>query len=413
VDPADDQPDFLDWYVQYADVVEAPTAMHEAVAQQLIAAILNRNGVTIPHGANTYTLDLWQILLSGSGVGRSSLLNFARDILKAAGLADLLRSSTWGSPEAFYQDQSEHPSGLYMWGELSVKLKLLNESRFAGVKEWITDGYDNMHPPEAITYRQTGKKNRDTPPIRFPLAPRLNILATSSEDWFFKNLVEEDSGGGFMPRWLIVRPAAAEKVIPTPPEPDHTLVDPLAKTFQRIAKLQGPAQLGAILLEYDSWYRATKARFNAQPCSAALASAYFNRHRQHVLKLAVVYEASHSQSLRVTRCAWERAVYAARQLEKTIFALLPTAMSKEGHAVSRMAEVVLAGGANGLSQSEFTRVFQHIDRRERLARLQTLWDAETVVQFTRQTAGRTAMMFVHANFITEYQKRNPGDTRRQ
>jgi hypothetical protein len=58
--------------------------MHEAVAVQIIASVLNRNGVRIPHGANGYSMDIWIVLLSGSGAGRSTLVTLADPLLEGA-----------------------------------------------------------------------------------------------------------------------------------------------------------------------------------------------------------------------------------------------------------------------------------------------------------------------------------------
>src|SRR5262249_4415416 len=98
-------------------------------------------------------------------------------------------------------------------------------------------------------------------------------------------------------------------------------------------------------------YPAARRRFSEQP-NRALADAYFNRHRMHILKLAVVYEVSRSLSLQVSQDAWARAVQTAASLEDVIFGLLPTAMSKAGHALDRMAALIHSAGANGLRMSE-------------------------------------------------------------
>ena len=51
--------DFVRLYANYADVLEVPKMMHEAVGIQLVASLLNRNGVVIPLGGGvTYTLDV-------------------------------------------------------------------------------------------------------------------------------------------------------------------------------------------------------------------------------------------------------------------------------------------------------------------------------------------------------------------
>ena len=159
--------DFIRTYVGYADVLEVPQMMHEAVAVQIIASVLNSNGVRIPHGANCYSMDIWIVLLSGSGAGRSTLVNLADPLLEGANLGSLVRNIQWGSGPALHQQMASTPSGLFVWGELSEKLQLLNDSRFGGMKQWLTDRYDNFRLPESIEYRQTQKKSQDTPSIIF------------------------------------------------------------------------------------------------------------------------------------------------------------------------------------------------------------------------------------------------------
>jgi len=213
-------------YASYADILEAPRVMHEVVAILLISSILNKNSVRIRLGGLYLTLDLWAVLLSGSGCGRSTLITLAGPILEGAELSDVQRSTTWGSAQAIYQYLAEHPDGLFVWGELSEKLRLLSDPRFQGAKEWLTDRYDNPRVPEAVCYKVTGMAQRDTPPIQFSQAPRTNILATSSEEWFFSSLLEEDSTGGFLPRWLLVRTNNGEglcqsREYPTQPSSHH------------------------------------------------------------------------------------------------------------------------------------------------------------------------------------------------
>ncbi len=73
---------------------------------------------------------------------------------------------------------------------------MLSEPQFATAKEWLTDRYDNFKIPPPFRYRSTGKEG-NTPPIKFEKGPPTNILATSSDEWFFRNLAEADSAGGF------------------------------------------------------------------------------------------------------------------------------------------------------------------------------------------------------------------------
>jgi hypothetical protein len=389
-------PDFISGYADYADVLEAPRSLHELVAIQLVASVLNRNGVSIPLGGVRYSLDLWALLLSGSGAGRSTTVGLATPILKGAGMQGLESSAVWGSAPALYQHFAENPSGLLIWGEMAERLKLLNEPRFATVKPWLTDRYDNFTTPPPFRYRRTGKKN-DTPTIDFREPPRINILATSSEDWFFRNLAETDSAGGFLARWVILRATGNSRVIPVPQVPDASLVPPLVERLKQIDGLNGDADLSAILPAYDDWYSRTNHRFESQP-NPAFAKVYFNRHRGHVLKLAVIFEASQSGTLRVSLQAWERAVEFARRVEDTIFDLLPTGMSAIGFTLMRIEERIKAAGPTGLAQNELTRAFQHMEFYERQKAIDTLLKSGAIFSRSLHTAGRAKTVYVHANF---------------
>ena len=390
--------DFITMYADYADVLEAPHMMHEWVALTAIAALLNKNGIRIPLGALTATLDLWVILLSGSGFGRSTLIRMIRPILEKAGISDLVHNSQWGSPQALYQQMAETPAGLFVWGELSEKLKLLGQPRFEGAKPWLTDRYDELQTPESIVYRKTDRES-DTPSIDFKDAPRIDILATSSTDWFFKYLQPEDSLGGFIPRWNIVWVKGPRRVIAIPRTTDPALVTPLANHLKKIARLKGKAHVSKIREQYEQWYEAALRRFESQP-NKDLAMAYFNRQRTQILKLAVIYEASASRTLIVSQDSWNRAERTCAELENTIFSLLTTGISARGYEISAMEDRIRQAESAGLPRSKFTRAFQHHDQRAQ--HLKTLYDSGMVHEFRRPTSGRTAKVLVHSDSLSAY-----------
>jgi L-amino acid N-acyltransferase YncA len=388
--------DFISGYADYADVLEAPRILHEIVGIQLVAAALNRNGVTIPLGAIRYSIDLWALLLSGSGAGRSTTIGMAAPILEAAGMQDLESSVRWGSGASFYQHFSESTSGLHFWGEMGERLKMLNEPQFATAKEWLTDRYDNFKIPPPFRYRVTGKPG-DTPPIEFGQAPRINILATSSDDWFFRNLAEEDSTGGFLARWMIMRAEGNRRDVPIPQATNTSLTAPLAARLTQIGQLKGEADLSDILTRYEQWYGETKRRFEAQS-NPALAGVYFNRHRGHVLKLAVIFEASQSGTLKVSMRAWERAVKFAEQIEQSIFALLPTGMNAAGYGLQKIEDRIRRAGPSGITQNELTRCFQSMNPKDREQKFKTLIDAGRIYSGVESSGGRPKTRYRHADF---------------
>ena len=169
-----------------------------------------------------------------------------------------------------YQQMAENPRGLFVWGEMSEKLKELSDTRYGNAKVWLTDRYDETRAPEDRTYRRTGRRDPhghslDTPEIHFQEAPRTNFLATSSLTWFFRHLTKDDSNGGFTPRRMIFKAKDSGKLVPTPPHFDSILVGPLAVRLREIAMLQGEADLTEILPLYQRWYPETFGRFKAQP----------------------------------------------------------------------------------------------------------------------------------------------------
>jgi hypothetical protein len=390
-------PDFISAYADYADVFEMPRQVHEWMAAQLIASVLNGK-VWIEWGAR-YPLDLWVLLLSGSGQGRNTATDVALGVIEKADIPNLVHKATWGSKVAFYQQLAESPKGLYVWPELSVALKTLNDPRFAGIKEWITDRYDNLRIPDAIVYRKANKKN-DTPPIEFGEAPRINIIATSSSDWFIQNLEQADTTGGFIPRWLPKQVGKSEKVIPKPVSPDPDLLPPLVDQLNSIASLEGTADFSKVEDQYNQWYAAAKKRFSDQP-NSSLADPFFGRLRGELLKLALIFEVSQSGTLRMTDSAFKRALAVVKDAEETIVKLLPSEMTREGTEVERMAQKIYGAGAEGITQSELTRAFQYWDRRNREARLQTLLESRRVEVKSQPTTGRAVTRYVHEDHSGE------------
>jgi hypothetical protein len=271
---------------------------------------------------------------------------------------------------------------------------MLNTPNFATAKEWITDRYDNLKVPGPHHFKVNGKPE-DTKSIVFPSAPRINVLATSSDDWFFRNLAESDSLGGFMARWTILQAQGKGRDVAIPKTPDAAAVEPLAGRLAAIGKLSGSVDISGIEERYTGWYSAAKRRFEAQP-NKALASAYFNRHRGLILKLAVVFEASQSATLKVSVGAWERAVEFALQVEQCIFKLLLTGMNSAGYDLTRIADRVKQAGPEGLPLNMLTRAFQTMPDREK--HIKTLRDSGTIHEVILFTGGRNKKVFKHADF---------------
>ncbi|MFP5262513.1 MAG: hypothetical protein ACLGJB_11465 [Blastocatellia bacterium] len=394
--------DFITDYVKYADVIEAPPEAHEAVAISLLAAVLNEK-VHIEYGELKAPLDLWILLLSTSGFGRNTLVSLTKSILQSSGVK-VVRNTMWGSRENVFQSFAQEPFGLFVWPELSSIMKKLSDAKFGGVKEWITDLYDNWDIPSSITYRETGKKS-DTPPIIFKHAPRINLLATSSLDWFVNCLDQDDTTGGFIPRWVMVKLKDPKRLIPKPKPTNKSLIGDLAAHLRLASELEGVADFSEVEDLYAEWYEAAHGRFKAQP-NEALAMPFYRRMRVQILKFAVVYEVSRSLGLQVSREAMGRAIEMMGKIESAIFELLTTGMTREGSEVDKIAEQVKAAGPEGISKAILTRATQHLQKHERDGRISTLVSGEIIYPFNIPTEGRPAQVFVYKDWVEEFRERN-------
>lgn len=404
--------DFIEAYATWADRFEIPRAVHEAFAMQLIAALLNRSRVVIDCGGFKLTFDLWMAVLAGSGGGKNTARNAANPVIEAANIADLIDNRDWGSKEAFYQQLSGRTADMfssstqakfYIWEEFSTVMKTLESYAFGGVKGWLTNRYDNLNLPEEIGYSDTGKSS-NTPAITFDHAPRTNIMALSAPTWFLSNLVDTDATGGFLARWTIVDAPGRRSIHRTQPH-DPAMVPRLAGALQDIRELRGSVKFFDGFWDYDpeapykKWYDATGDRFRA--ASPDKGEIFWNRHKNTVLKLAVIFEASMSRTLRVSPEAWLQAVKKAFELEGTLFRLFKTNMNSFGQKYQDALEIVRKAGPDGLPQSEFTRHYQ--EPKLRAALLQTMKDSEDVMLSSRDYSGRKGPMpvfLVHKDYFT-------------
>ncbi len=167
-------------------------------------------------------------------------------------------------------------------------------------------------------------------------APRINILATSSVEWLLKNLVQEDTTGGFLPRFLLLKLSSEGRIVPIPRQTNPRLRADLVELLKLINTLTGEVVFSEeVNALYTKWYYQARDRFMEQD-NPALAMPFFNRLRNQVLKLAVIHEVAETQTLDVSVASMKKAIETASMVEKTIFALIPTGMSAGGSNWQRL-----------------------------------------------------------------------------
>jgi hypothetical protein len=211
---------------------------------------------------------------------------------------------------------------------------------------------------------------------------------------------------------MIVFAPDIKKRIALPRKSDPALLQPLARRIQEVSKLDGKADLSKVLDVYEKWYSNTSDRFDNHS-SRALAAAFWNRHRDHVLKLAVIFEMSKSGSLDVTVASMKRAIWYAGQLETGLFKLLETGLDAEGYELTRMIDFVRKGEVDGVPVSKLTGAFKNVDGALRYKRVRTLLDSGEMFAFLRSTPGRSLGLYVHKDYRDKHRQKYPEDKEKE
>lgn len=407
--------DFISAYVDYAFGTELPAEAHEGVAISLIAALLNTKGMRVMNGAIPYTFDWWHVLVSGSGSGRSTMLGISRELLKEANIK-LENRDLWGSFPAMKQSMAENPRyGLMAFGEFRTLFELLSQPGFTAAKVFITDLYDEQALPHDTRHKVNLNDKGEpigTTNIQFTEAPRTNFITTSSTAWFEGTLKKHDTLGGFFPRWF-VQYTDRDRVVPTPPRRDKEKLKPLVKLLHRINQMEPKAfdisTDPVVMAAHEKWFRENEAEFSAQG-QQEIAKAFWNRHRGHALKLAVVFEVSRTQRAIITEDSLRRAIEFLKPVRANLFKLISTGMSHEGKEEQETIEAIIECGAKGMPKEVLSRRTRKSSQtRERIIKLcetGDCWLAEV------GNGGRPGQWLISKKFDVEAAKQAHGEVTR-
>lgn len=400
-----DGSDFIDQYAHCSDRFESPIQMHELIAISTLAALANKNGVTFEYCARQLPMDLWMTALMSSGGGKNESLRVMRELASSVRSSQNPFSATnWGSPEYFYEDFSNSPCKFLAFTETEGLFGRLSQPRWSSVKPWMTDLFDSAHVPPPIRHRTNNKGEANTPDIVFSAAPRLNILAMSSMDWYLDQLKSTDARGGFLARFLPVVLPDSSRLVHFVAQPEEETWQQLTAKFVRISQLSGPADISDIYSEsadcvYAKWYVETASRWRTK---GTVAQIFFKRWRVFALKLAVVFEMSDSESLKVTRKSFERAAKWLQKLEAIVFKLAEDEFSGDALRLHRKEKFFRAAGALGIMPSKYTARYRGEKPQRRKEDLATLLESRAILKVAARIGPKGENIpesYVHADFV--------------
>lgn len=408
--PADTEFDFVENYVATNDRFESPPKLHELMAISAIGAVANRNNVTLHYAGRETPMDMWAVGLFNSGGGKNEAANCLRDLVSPACNGELCSSNNLGgSAEYFYQELADCPNKFWLLTEADGFIGKLNKSTWEGVKPWLTDLYDSTHVPSSIKHRKNKAGSTNTPDIDFTVSPRVNILGLTNTDWFVEAVADSDARGGFLARMIFVPISDSSRSIHYVKQPDPARWQKLQEKFIRIAQLSGPADISQIYsadenCPYASWYDETSKRWRA---SGVVANIFFKRWRVHVLKLAVIFEMSSSETLKVSVESFKRATNWLRQLETSLFKFTDDGFSGEALRLQRKENFFREAKTEGRTAADYNKKYRGDKPPQRRKQdFDNLLEQGVVVKLAARvddTGAKQDPKFVHISFYKQTQ----------
>lgn len=314
-------PSWLDAYVKYAAVTEAPKRMHFWSGASAIAGALRRK-VWIDMARFQWLCNMYIVFVAPPGVvSKSTTTDIAMDLLKEVpGIKFGPDVVTWpalvsafaASSESFiYEDEWHTMSPLTLVA--SEMGSLINPQDREMVNLYITL-WDGRKTFEKVT-KMSGNDTVE--------APWINMLACTTPHWIADNMPAATIGGGFTSRCIFVYADTKERYIPFVDEmADDTDSDTRKKLIHDLEHISlnitGPYK---ITKEAREWYRPIYEEFwtNARErMDNTVLEGYAARKQTHLFKTALILAASQRDERVITKDDLQLATVMLEDVEKSM-----------------------------------------------------------------------------------------------
>jgi hypothetical protein len=290
---------FLRDYVDFAaSVTDAPDQFHAGTALTVLGTATQRR-IYYQMGINKLYPNFFTALVAPSSVYRKSTsikiggsithyykpgLIFPREFSTERFLLHLAKTSS---------------QGLFYFSELAELLDQFKRSYAEGILALLTDFYDCPSKYERETQKDGLQVINDV---------YISILGASTVDWLNKNMSQDQSEGGFWPRFLFWPARERKPLMEIPPEPDDLKKNTLV---YQLKELEGVA--GKVILTdpaealYRSWCRKSDQSAMRHPLGPSFIK-YLSRMQSYAIKIAMLFEVSETKGLDISEVAMQKAL---------------------------------------------------------------------------------------------------------
>jgi len=295
-------PDWIDAYLRYASVTEAPRRMHYWSAVGTVAGCLRRR-VWLDQKRFSWYPSFYIIFVAPPGVvAKSTTIDISTDLLKQVpGIKFGPNAITWqalvsafaAASEAFEYQGEWHPMSplTLVASELGSLLNLQDKD----MVNLLIELWDGKRSYEKIT-KMSGNDTVE--------APWVNLQAGTTPHWIADNMPQAMIGGGLSSRCIFVYADKKEKYVAYVDEQvnsgDDELRVKLIHDLEQISMMTGPFSMTANARAWGaSWYENfwgdAVSRMDDQ-----MAQGYAARKQTHMHKTAMVISASRSSDRVIT-----------------------------------------------------------------------------------------------------------------
>lgn len=295
-------PDWIDAYLRYASVTEAPRRMHYWSAVGTVAGCLRRR-VWLDQKRFSWYPSFYIIFVAPPGVvAKSTTIDISTDLLKQVpGIKFGPNAITWqalvsafaAASEAFEYQGEWHPMSplTLVASELGSLLNLQDKD----MVNLLIELWDGKRSYEKIT-KMSGNDTVE--------APWINLQAGTTPHWIADNMPQAMIGGGLSSRCIFVYADKKEKYVAYVDEQvnsgDDELRVKLIHDLEQISMMTGPFSMTANARAWGaSWYENfwgdAVSRMDDQ-----MAQGYAARKQTHMHKTAMVISASRSSDRVIT-----------------------------------------------------------------------------------------------------------------
>ncbi len=307
--------DWLDSFMEMTDNSEPPYLFRKWAGISAIASALQRKVRVELRLSLTFYPNLYVVLVGPSATGKGTAMKFASDIIEqvptirlsaqATSLQALIRrmkETNLTDVNVETGEQTYHSSLTIFSTEFTVFLGYHNQELIAALCEW----YDCHN---RWTYETIARKKEEV------VGVWVNLFAGTTPDAIQASLPIESIGGGLTSRIIFVVEEKRGKlvVVPTKTEKEMRLQQQLVYDLEAINRLSGIMQYTEGFLKiYSDWcYYADGHR----PFQDKKFDGYCGRRRKHLITLAMVCCASHSDEMIMTSEDIDRAIALLAEVE--------------------------------------------------------------------------------------------------